>query len=884
MAQQIKKKFIQNDAVDGSKVKLLKDQSLRGQKQDGSEVELLKLGSNDELLSGGQEVAFKSDVEAEQSRAEGEEARIEGLVSSEVSNRQSEVTRVEGLLSAEESARQAADLDLQGQVDSEEAARISGDQQLQSDLDSEESRAMGEESRIEGKVDQEISDRQSAISTEQAARIAGDASTLASANSYTDSEISTLSESIDSQLEQEVSDRQAADQNLQSQVDTEKGRIDAILSASQADKDSFAEIVELINSVDTENDSAFASYVLSNNAALAQEVSDRQSGDNTLQSNIDSEESRAMAAEGVLEQNLNSEISARQSAVSDLQSQIDSEESRAMGVESDLQSQIDAEESRAMSAESVLSGRVSTLEADAVTKTYVDTQDGLLQTAITAEETARIAGDAQLLATIENLDGYSMDVRDDLDTEIAARIAGDLDLQGQVDAEESARIAAVSAEESARIAGDASLQSSLNQEISDRQAAVSSEASARQSADQTLQSNIDSEESRAMGEESRIESKFDGMMSTEQAARIAGDAALQSAVDVEKGRIDAILSASQADKDSFAEIVELINSVDTENDSAFASYVLSNNQALADEVSDRQSADQDLQSQIDAEVARATEAEGFLQDDIITETQARQAAISNVIQQTDENFLMRDSSMRASGVEEMNGSYVGSFLTFEMGRYPEDAPGSGTVSFSGNPMSSELKLTNKNQNGDFTGYSKLTPLELKLVTDAPGQLVTQFSEIRPGWMAITRDNYYFDFQNFDAGQISNFKITESGSEPVMPTLPESLVVKAYVDQEVSGLQSQINSINAEIDGPYFEKQKFVIDEASELSSIELSHECIENSLVVCVGRLMAHKDEDYSVSVVGGKTVLTWMGDFAQGGSEGIENGDVIFVTFAREV
>jgi hypothetical protein len=67
--------------------------------------------------------------------------------------------------------------------------------------------------------------------------------------------------------------------NLQSQIDAEKSRIDAILDASDADKDSFAEIVALINSVDTENDQAFAGYVSSNDAALAQEVSDRQAGD-----------------------------------------------------------------------------------------------------------------------------------------------------------------------------------------------------------------------------------------------------------------------------------------------------------------------------------------------------------------------------------------------------------------------------------------------------------------------------------------------------------------------------------------------------------------------------------------------------------------------------
>lgn len=55
---------------------------------------------------------------------------------------------------------------------------------------------------------------------------------------------------------------------LQGAIDTEKARIDAILSAADADKDSFAEIVTLINSVDATNDSAFAGYVTSNNARV----------------------------------------------------------------------------------------------------------------------------------------------------------------------------------------------------------------------------------------------------------------------------------------------------------------------------------------------------------------------------------------------------------------------------------------------------------------------------------------------------------------------------------------------------------------------------------------------------------------------------------------
>ncbi|MCF6440858.1 tail fiber domain-containing protein [Pseudoalteromonas luteoviolacea] len=52
-------------------------------------------------------------------------------------------------------------------------------------------------------------------------------------------------------------------------------------------------------------------------------------------------------------------------------------------------------------------------------------------------------------------------------------------------------------------------------------------------------------------------------------------------ITVQKERIDSILEASDADADSFKEIVDLINSVDTESDQAFASYVLSNDQRSA---------------------------------------------------------------------------------------------------------------------------------------------------------------------------------------------------------------------------------------------------------------------------------------------------------------
>jgi len=203
MAQQIKKKYIQDGAIDGSKLKLLEGQSIVQESSEG-DVELIKLDDTGKVIVSGKETAFKEQVEAE------------------TSARESAINSLQGSLTQEISDRQSADSTLQSNIDAEESAR------------------------------------------------------------------------------------QTADSNLQSQVDTERGRIDSILLASDADKDSFKEIVDLINSVDTENDNAFAAYVLSNDAALAQEVSDRQSADSALQSSIDAE------------------ASARQSADQSLQSTIDS--------------------------------------------------------------------------------------------------------------------------------------------------------------------------------------------------------------------------------------------------------------------------------------------------------------------------------------------------------------------------------------------------------------------------------------------------------------------------------------------------------------------------------------------------------------------------------
>ena len=167
---------------------------------------------------------------------------------------------------------------------------------------------------------------------------------------------------------------------------------------------------------------------------------------------------------------------------------------------------------------------------------------------------------------------------------------------------------------------------------------LASEESARQSGDSALDARITTLEGQVGEDLQAAISALESDIVTEEAARVAADLVLDGKIETEKARIDAILSASTADKDSFAEIVSLINSVDTENDTAFAGYVTSNNAALAQEVSDRQSGDastlSSANSYTDAQIAAipSVDLSGYYTK---TEVDAKEAALESSIEDLD---------------------------------------------------------------------------------------------------------------------------------------------------------------------------------------------------------------------------------------------------------
>jgi hypothetical protein len=385
------------------------------------------------------------------------------------------------------------------------------------------------------------------LSTEESARIAGDSA--------------------------EAAAREAADGALDQRLDVIEGSGEGSVAKAKQDAKDYADqkVADLVNSAPAVLDTL-------------KELSDALGGDEnfatTVANNI-----------GQVDDKIDQEILDRQSAVS-------------------------AEQSARESADQALDGRLDVLEADPTTKSYVDGEVSDLQgqitqeisdrqQAISDEEDTRELADSNLSSRISVLEQ---------DPVTKAYVDGEVsDLQGQITQEISDRQSDVNAEESRALAAeglldgridvleqDPTTKAYVDGEVSDLQGQITQEISDRQA-------DVDAEEQRAMSAESALDGRLD-ILEQDPVTKtyVDGEVSdLQGQVNTEKGRIDAILSAADADKDSFAEIVSLINSVDTTNDNAFAAYVLSNDQALADEISNREDA-------VGAEESRAMAAESAL--------------------------------------------------------------------------------------------------------------------------------------------------------------------------------------------------------------------------------------------------------------------------------
>jgi hypothetical protein len=213
-------------------------------------------------------------------------------------------------------------------VAAEGVLRTAADSSITTSLNNEVTRATNSEGVIAANLAQELLDRAAAVSAEASARVSGDNA-------------------------------------LDGKITTEKGRIDAILSASSADKDTFAEIVTLINSVDLTNDNALAAAILSINNAIDAEAASRESGDDALDLRVDGVVSAATALTtrvSAAEQDILDEVADRQSAITGVQANVDSEASTRAAAIVTVTGLVTSEASTRATADTSLSNRITSLE------------------------------------------------------------------------------------------------------------------------------------------------------------------------------------------------------------------------------------------------------------------------------------------------------------------------------------------------------------------------------------------------------------------------------------------------------------------------------------------------------------------------------------------
>lgn len=510
-----------------------------------AEASLAVIDGSLETRISSEESAMLSAVASIEAVASGEEASLETRLSVEEAAREADVN-------AEQSRAESAELSLTNRVSAEESAMASA-------VASEEARAQAIEASLETR-----------LSNEEDAK---DAADLSLTNRVSAEESAKLAEdgSIATAIASAATARGAADTSLETRLSNEENRVDAILNASTADKDSFVEIVSFINAVDVAHDAQTSTEISSIDSSIASAEAARIADDSSLETRLSNEED----AEAAAELSLNTRMAA--------------EESNELSAEVSFDAALSSQSSTRLAEDGSLGGRMGVNENDRAA------DDTSLETRLSNEEDAMAAGDA----SVEVL----------LSSAISGREAVGDSLEVRMSEEESAMLSAVASEEAARIAADGSLTTRISAEEVARgdadtslETRLSNEEDARAAADTSLELRLSIEESNEAAAKDSMETRI----SAEEDAMAAGDASVQTSlsaqVSTEKSRIDDILDSAAADKDTFVEIVSFITAVDTESDDALASYIVDIDAAISVEESDMAAGDLSLETELSSQI------------------------------------------------------------------------------------------------------------------------------------------------------------------------------------------------------------------------------------------------------------------------------------------
>jgi hypothetical protein len=590
----------------------------------------------------GAEAVNAAAVVTEKDRAVAVEAGLRADVNTNTVN----ISANLGAINTERTRALAAESALSTRVDTEEAARIAADSTLTTDLASEVTRATGIEAGLRTDVDQNASDISDADSDILAL-------SALQASDHADNQ---------SQITSEVTRATGVEAGLRTDVDSVTGRVDAIIGTSPETLDTLQEIVAAFEDADSDIQGiidANSGRLTVNEAdidALEVRATDVEARATSLETRSTTTEAKDLAQDGRLTVNeadiddLETQMGVATlatvatdvtSAVNELHTQLDAE----TGKVATLQVEMDAVEGRAtaletrataLEAEQILQGgRLTTNESD-IDDLETKLGDGAFDTAaqsitgsINELHTETSANTSGLAAAVARADADS----DALATEILDRTAADSLIRSDLAAHRVTDQADYIARDAAVLA---SAQSYAESEADDAEAAAKIYADGIVSNEATLRENADT--------------VLDGKITTESTARQNADNALDSRATVLETEMSATQIAAGVNTDGTYATPSGTNYIDLSTSLADADAKLDTAIKAADTA--RIAGDVNLQSQLDAEIVRATGAEGTLTSDLATEVaRATAAEAANGVLITANATEIATESSRAQGVE-----------------------------------------------------------------------------------------------------------------------------------------------------------------------------------------------------------------------------------------
>lgn len=460
------------------------------------------------------------------------ETKIESQISNLSQQTSSEITRVEGEVTQEVKDREAADKTLSDRIDSLETGSTAGLNEVKAKVEAntvaintEKDRATARENAIQANLDTAIANHKDEvngltkdISDEANTRLAGDTALQVNI----DKEVADRKNAdtlLDNKIAQEISDRTTAIQGLESK------KVDKVDGKVLSSNDFTDVLLNKLNGIEEH-----ANYITKVSELL------NDSGFQT-EAEVEAAIQKIIgSAPGVLD------------TLEEIAKALGDDPNFATTMTqklNELTTKIETETEKRVEGDAALDAKLTTLSTT-LTKTVEDlrtyvteTRTELLarannQDALITQNAANIQRNLELIQGIQNnISGSYLEVKALLETEIAARKAEDIRLEGKIDQ----NTADLGTEREERMAADKALQDALDAEEAARTAAdtalgvrIDTEIAERKAADKTLQDNIDAEEYARTQEDTYLNARIDN----EEDAREAADTTLQDNIDAEE--------------------------------------------------------------------------------------------------------------------------------------------------------------------------------------------------------------------------------------------------------------------------------------------------------------------------------------------------------------